>query len=649
MNRPNTSILFPAQPIIKPLATALTLALTLALAGCGGGGSSSSSSGAAGLVTVTSVKNITLIDYNDLHAHLVQHKDLIKTADGSKVTTIRGGLPQIKTLIDGIRAENCNSILMNIGDTYHGGVEAFYTDGDAIIDPVNALGIDVGVPGNWDYAYGSDKTRTRYEGITPREYKGCTPGDTGTNTDTSKQPNFTNLASNVFNDQEDNGIGEPPGDGVPDSTDSWLPATKIIDVDGVMVGFIGISSDIVPDMQEKLAESFIFLRQQDEYRDLINRHAADLRARGANIVVVMSELGIQKDLKLGDVINPGVDFIFSAHTHELVRVPFTTASGTQVAEAGNDIYFGRLDIRWDDTNKKILDKTWKIVEVTQDTPADPTMQALVDTARAPFLAAAPDYKKYGQTLTQPINTIVGKTDKALDRRNALENSFNRAYTNVLREAAGTQLAVSAGWRYDTALPVEGTILEDNTVADGNITLEDMYRFFPFHVPVSTAKITGQNLKAVEELTLSKTFSTDVFKQSGGWQQGTSGVDFTVDLAKPDGERVTSMRFENAEIQPTDEFTITGCASFLSTEGNICGEAGYTDIAPLPISTAEAEATGLKAGDQWDALNLFIYGLQQGFVDGAQPASITDTNNTEFWPVSDYVQPLYGVGVGVDVP
>jgi len=652
--------------ILKPAATALTLALSLALSGCGGGSSDStdSSSGMKEVVSVAVVKTITLIDYNDLHAHLVPHKELIKTADGTKKTAIRGGLPQIKTLIDGIRAENCNSVLMNIGDTYHGGVEAFYTDGQAIIDPVNALGIDVGVPGNWDFAYGSDATHARYDGIKAREYKGCTVGDNSSDTAESTQPNFVNLASNVLNDADENGVA--------DSAETWLPPTHLIDVDGVKVGFIGITSDIVPDMQESMAKTFIFLRGEDTYRDLINQYAKDLRAQGANIVVVMSELGIQKDLKLGDVINPGVDFIFSAHTHELVYKPFVTASGTEVAEAGPDSFFARLDIRWDVTNNKIIDKTWKIIEVTPDTPADPAMQALVDAARGPFLVATPVLDaKYGQTLTQSIETVVGKTDKALDRRNALENSFNRAYTTVLKKVAKTDLAVSAGWRYDTPLPVEGTAIEGSPVdaegnpvlASGDITLEDMYRFFPFHVPLSVGTVTGAKLKEVEELTLAKTFSTDVFTQSGGWEQGSTGFDMKLNLAAPDGQRVTEMRLQSTgEVIDTDlnnatTYTVAGCApslKFISDGISLCGESVYQDVVPLPNDTTASDTT-----DNWDALNLFIYALQHNdagqidwvnnMVNGVQAPSITDTNNTPLWPVSDYVQPLYGVGAAVDVP
>ena len=589
------------------------------------------------------IKTITLIEYNDLHAHLTQHKDIVKTSTGTQVIKA-GGLPQIKTVIDAIRSANCNSILMNIGDTFHGGVEAFYTDGDAIADPVNAMGFNIGVPGNWDFAYGVDITRDRYENIAATAYTGCssssktkttksstsTSTTTSTSTSSTKQPNFVHLAANVVND---------------DATQSqWLAPTHIIDVSGVKVGFIGITSDIVPDMSATLARTFIFLKGQDNYRDLINKYAAELRTQGANIVVVMSELGIHKDLKLGAVINSGaVDVIFSAHTHELTRTPITTASGTPVVEAGNDIYVGQMDIKYDTKAKAIVSKEWKIIEVTSDIAPNSTVQALVDEARAPFLASDVNMTKNTMTLTQPINTVIGYTTQPLDRRHALENKFNNAYTKAYKQIVGTQLVSTSGFRMDSVIPKPGITLEDNTVTDGAITLEDMYRFFPFHVPLSTATITGSNLKSLIENSLVKTFSTDVFAHSGGWYAPYAGLDLTVNLAAPDGARVQQMILTDTAqpVQSADVMSVAGCAGLASEEGDLCGESGYENVTALPNPTDSSD-------NQWDALNMFIYAVQNGYVDGVESDFVHDTNNTSLWPDSDYFQPLYGVGEGVPV-
>ncbi|MBK6738007.1 MAG: hypothetical protein IPG64_08860 [Haliea sp.] len=49
-----------------------------------------------------------------------------------------------------------------------------------------------------------------------------------------------------------------------------LPTTYKMEVGGVNIGFIGITSDIVPRMSPMLALGFTFLQGQAAYEDLIN-------------------------------------------------------------------------------------------------------------------------------------------------------------------------------------------------------------------------------------------------------------------------------------------------------------------------------------------------------------------------------------------
>ena len=142
------------------------LAVVLALAACNSGNSGASCSAGA---CASGDGVIRLIHYNDLHAHLVPHTTLVADCGipGHSKVAVQGGIARLATVIQRLRAENPSSLLMNIGDTYHGGVEALYTQGEAVAAPVNALGIDVGVPGNWDYAYGPGDHAAALHGARP--------------------------------------------------------------------------------------------------------------------------------------------------------------------------------------------------------------------------------------------------------------------------------------------------------------------------------------------------------------------------------------------------------------------------------------------------------------------------------------------------
>lgn len=564
---------------------------------------------------------ITFLQINDLHAHLTPHLDRIRvmTADGDYQSQVveRGGLARLATVIKSIRNETKNTFLMNIGDTYHGGAEALFSNGNAIVDPVNLLGIDVGVPGNWDFAYGPTVTRQRYQTNTiPLA-----------STLEIKRPNFPNLAANVT-------LTLPPTQ----AGNLMLPAVMLHEIDGVKVGVIGITSDIVPAMHEILATGFEFLQGEENYRQLINTHTADLRSRGAKIVVVMSELGIQKDYKLGQIIDQGVDVIFSAHTHEITTMPLTTNSGAVVVEAGNDGYLGRMDIVVE--FGEVVDLQWQLITIGNDIAGDMEVAEAVVAARASFVGndvnVLLESPAGNLILNQSIDTVIGYTDQILDRRHALESSFNNAFTEILKQKAGTQLALSPGFRFDSVLLPAGEPIEAESLASGEVTLEDVYRFFPVVYSLVSGETTGVHLKGVIENNLSRVYSNSIFSQGGGWLDGFSGIDITLNLSHQDGQRIVSLVHSgtNIMIEENEILSIAGCQRPFDEADVICSYPGFSNIQPLFDST----------GRELTPQSLMIEYLQTANLRNTQNKKIIDNSGVLQWPVAEFIQPLNGVPV-----
>lgn len=586
-------------------------------------------------------RTITFIHLNDLHAHLIPHKDLVSDGNGGSVIATRGGLTRIATAVKQIRAENPNSILMNIGDTTHGGVEALFSMGNAVMGPLNSLGVDVGVAGNWDFYYTPAVTRARYGrfdtslgGIAQVPIPGM-DAPVGV-----IQPNFPNLGANVSDFTDFFPI-------LPD----FMPATHMMTVAGVNVGFIGLTSDIVADMHSMLATGFNFAQGEAEHLDIVNRYADQLRNQGAHIVVVMSELGIHKSKRLADLVDAGsVDVFFAGHTHEATYTPITSDSGALVVEAGNDGYLGRMDIVADvrqrrrGTTVTIRARNWTLLEMDDSVPEDPAMVALVNEARAPYLGSnvfleAPPFVM--QTLTQPIDTVIGHAHSLVDRKDSLESSFNNGWSDLLRQTTGTELAMTPGFRMGATIGATGTMYEDGAVADGAITIEDAYRFFPMAYSISTAQVTGARMKEIIEEILTKTYSPDVFKHRGGWTYGFAGLDITVDLAAADGQRIQSMRYSDsgAPVGDGDNISITGCRRTpIETGEFLCSYDGFTNIQPV-IGGGPGPFDQLPI----QAVELFQQALAANIFDGSR-VSVTDTNNTSRWPASEFIQPLDGVGM-----
>ena len=569
-------------------------------------------------------KTITFIHLNDLHAHLTTHSDLVRYGDQDKLEQ-RGGMARLATLIKRLRKQYPDSVLMNVGDAFHGGVEALFTNGNAIIDPVNALGIDVGVVGNWDYAYGPIVTRSRYGSLKSR----------GLFTDGKiKRPNYPNLAANLK-------ISLP----FFRRGDYLMPPTMTKTIDGIQVGFIGITSDIVPRMHPMLAFGLNFLDYNTkQYTDLIEKHAAELRQNGAQIVVVMSELGIQKDYSLANHIGPNlVDVFFSAHTHEVVRKPLTSSSGALVVESGGGGgYLGRMNISV--RNGHVIRRDWHLFDVDTKIPEDAAMKTLVATARAPFLGNQVNVKlpsmAVDMRLTQSIDTVVGYTGVPLDRRNALESTFNDVMADVMRKIGKTQIGITPGFRFDSPIVAAGTLLEDNTIANGAITLEDVYRYFPVPYLIATGSIRGDKLRQAIEQNLTSVFSTDMSAQGGGWTDGWSGLKIKLDLAHANGNRIVDLQLkdEGRALMPDEMVTVTGCSRPFDTKADttLCSYDGFDSVEAL---------TNPATRKDWTAIDLFVYGLQNGLIDKQVRHDVEDVHHTKMWPQNEFVQPLRGVGEG----
>lgn len=565
-------------------------------------------------------QTLTFIHLNDLHANLVPHNDLVRveSVDGAPATARveeRGGIARIATLIGRIRGENPDAVLMNVGDTFHGGVEALYTRGNAIVPAVNALGIDIGVPGNWDFAYGAVTTRMRYSAEPSLPARFINWLFWGDDVD---RPNYPNLAANLRQTMPPFAKG-----------DLLIPGTLIRDMSGVRVGFIGLTSDMVARMAPVFAWGFDFMQGEENYRVLINDSVAALRAEGAEVVVVMSELGLHRDRRLAEVVEPGVDVFFSAHTHEVTPVPLDSASGAVVVEAGNDGYLGRMDIQVRDG--AVASLKWSVMPVDVSVPNDPVVQKLVEEARAPFLAADVDMELPAPwielPLTRPIDTVVGHVDRLLHRRDVLHNPFNAMLAEIIRRAAGTQIGMTPGFRFDAVIPpkVAGG-------ASGEITLEQIYRYLPIAPMIATGTIRGETLRGILELELTRIFSEDPFQHSGGWFGGFSGLDVEVDLTRGDGERIQRMSLMGSpeQIGDDDVLTVASCVRPFDDDDIMCSNPGYSDISEIENPTT---------GRSWTPLEFLVDAFETGAAPVPPNSRVTDRGGQMLWPEDLYIQPL----------
>lgn len=601
-------------------------------------------------------KTITFIQLNDLHANIVGHNEQVKQEGNSTIKLEKmGGLAKIKTQIDSIRQENNHTILMNIGDTYHGTAESMFTNGNMVVDLVNNLGVDVGVMGNWDFAYGPIVTHLRYGKISQ---------------DDVQRPNFKVIAANatcalpsqiasmgafaqtMATTALENTFGCKVGE-------LFLDPTHIIEKEGIKIGFIGLTSDIVDRMHEMMGFNLDFTQGKENYVTLINDYATELKNAGADMVVVMSELGIHKDYALAKVLSKeNVQVIFSAHTHELTQEPLVSDSGIYVVEAGNDAYLGEMKVTFN-ASKAISDLNWKLYKMDALVAEDAEMKAAIATARAGMLVdnpniaipsvqleGMPDVIKnmmpspFSQTLNHSLDKTLAHTDLLLDRRDALESNLNNAITDLLRSEYSKEVSMTPGFRFDSTVVEHEHDFgghhyhyshENEAVISGDIKTADIYRFFPAPYYIAEGNITGENLRAIVEENLHAVYATDTFEHSGGWFDGFSGLNMEVNLTQAKNQRLLSLKKlgSDTEIANNEVLSVVGCAKpfDMNAETTLCSYNRFTGVQNI-----------LKEGNTYAISDFFIDQILNGeLAKIANRKNITDVSNT----TSGFYQPLEG--------
>ena len=240
-------------------------------------------------------KDITLIEMGDLHGTLVSHAAVLKNPDGTERFSISsGGLAKLKTVVDRIRMDNPDSVLLSCGDLTHGSAEALFTVGDAMIKAMNEFDIDVFTPGNWDFGYGPAVFRHRFATRPPfppvppniqvmASYVDCSDSDCIESGGIIKA-NFPSVAINLYNETP---IPAPlVGKRV-------LDPYRIIDRGGLKIAVIGITAAIVPQQADVFNIGLRFTQGVEELPGIIE----EVKDKGVDLIVVQSELGLPQNIQ----------------------------------------------------------------------------------------------------------------------------------------------------------------------------------------------------------------------------------------------------------------------------------------------------------------------------------------------------------------
>lgn len=363
-----------------------------------------------------------------------------------------------------LEAEGNTVILVDAGDAIQGEVIGTLTEGEAVVDIMNAVGYDYAVPGNHEYDYGMETFLDLAENKAGYEY----------------------ISSNFYYLPGVSGVFEP---------------YAIEDVGDYQIAFVGITTpesvskanpDYFKDESGNLIYGFpTWDMKEGVLFENIQESVDDAIAEGADIVVAVGHLGILETTdgwKSTDVIanTNGIDYFVDAHSHETIRSAeyknkddesvMLSSTGTKFAN------FGQLTIKADGS---------AVFELIN--PDNVDVEAMSDGAKTVYNTVKAKIDGYNAQIAY-LNEVIGTSEAELIVYEDDDSwAVRKRETNAGDFVADAYRAVTGA---DIAICNGGGIRSE--IAVGDVTRKMLMDMNPWSNAMCVVEITGQQLLDVLE-------------------------------------------------------------------------------------------------------------------------------------------------------
>ncbi len=282
---------------------------------------------------------ISILHTTDLHGHILP----TSTYEGE---TNVGGLARCATQIRAWRAENPNSMLIDVGDVYQGTEVGLRTQGHIMTQCFDALGYDGWVVGNHEFDWGIQA----FGGVL----------------ESSSVPA---LSANAILE------GKPAGklSGASSHFEKIKPYV-LRKVGGIQIAIIGLTTPGLPYwFRPEFTHGF---EAADPVKAAVTA-AQEVRALGADVVIFATHMGMRPGgddfaNRLDEVSRavPDAALIIAGHTHR--DVPSQNLNGVLYSQANYfGINIGKTDLFFDTSTRKLVRTEAMTKRMTSEIPLDP--------------------------------------------------------------------------------------------------------------------------------------------------------------------------------------------------------------------------------------------------------------------------------------
>jgi sulfur-oxidizing protein SoxB len=328
-----------------------------------------------------------------------------------------GGMDRVATVIKAIRAERPEALILDGGDTWHGSMTSYLTNGQDMVNVMNALGVEA-MTSHWEWTFGTERVKEIVDGLP-----------------------FPFLGQNIFDSEWDEPAFDPY---------VWFERA------GTKIAVIGQAFPYMPIANPGwMFPEYSFGIREPRMQEMVD----EVRAEGADLVVVLSHNGFDVDRKMAGNVK-GIDVILTGHTHDAIPEPVLVGETILIASGSHGKFVSRVDL--DVRDGRMMGFRHKLIPVFSDVIApDPDMATLIEAERAPFKA--------------DLETVVGKTESLLYRRGNFQGTWDDLICEALLSERDAEIAMSPGVRWGASLLPGDTITREDIHNVTSMTYGKAYR------------------------------------------------------------------------------------------------------------------------------------------------------------------------------
>jgi sulfur-oxidizing protein SoxB len=262
----------------------------------------------------------------------------------------------------------------------------------------------------------------------------------------------------------------------------------------------------------------------------------EVRAAGADLVVVLSHNGFDVDKKMASVVS-GIDVILSGHTHDALPEPVLVGETIIIATGSNGKFVSRVDL--DVRDGRMMGYRHKLIPIFADViEPDAEMAAQIDSDRAPYEA--------------DMGEVLGQADGLLYRRGNFNGTWDDLICDALIEERDADIAMSPGVRWGPSI-----------LPGQDITREDLWNVTSMSYPNAyRTEMTGEFIKVIMEDVADNIFNPDPYYQQGGDMVRLGGLGYAIDVNQPQGSRISDITLlkTGETLDPAKNYVVSGWAS-----------------------------------------------------------------------------------------